>query len=79
MAAYPHLFQPLDLGIATLPNRIMMGSMHTELESRLGCNGVRMIKGVEYCRIDKASVHITADGKEMLVAADTVVICAGQL
>jgi len=27
--AYPHLFQPLELGIATLPNRIMMGSMHT--------------------------------------------------
>jgi len=32
--AYPHLFQALDLGIATLPNRIMMGSMHTGLESR---------------------------------------------
>ena len=31
---YPHLFQPLDLGIATLPNRILMGSMHTGLESR---------------------------------------------
>ena len=34
MNTYPHLFQPLDLGIATLPNRIMMGSMHTGLESR---------------------------------------------
>ena len=34
MAAYPHLFQPLDLGFVTLPNRIMMGSMHTGLESR---------------------------------------------
>jgi len=31
---YPHLFQPLDLGGAILPNRIMMGSMHTGLESR---------------------------------------------
>ena len=32
MPAYPHLFQPLDLGFVTLPNRIMMGSMHTGLE-----------------------------------------------
>lgn len=29
---YPHLFQPLDLGFTTLPNRILMGSMHTGLE-----------------------------------------------
>ena len=29
---YPHLFAPLDLGHATLPNRILMGSMHTGLE-----------------------------------------------
>ena len=27
MSAYPHLFQPLDLGFVTLPNRIMMGSI----------------------------------------------------
>ena len=30
--AYPHLFEPLDLGFATLPNRVLMGSMHTGLE-----------------------------------------------
>jgi len=29
---YPHLFQPLDLGFTTLQNRILMGSMHTNLE-----------------------------------------------
>jgi len=34
MTAYPHLFRPLDLGHVTLPNRIMMGSMHTGLEER---------------------------------------------
>ncbi|MEA5446355.1 NADPH-dependent 2,4-dienoyl-CoA reductase [Gammaproteobacteria bacterium AB-CW1] len=33
--AYPHLFQPLDLGFTTLPNRILMGSMHTGLEDRV--------------------------------------------
>ncbi len=32
--AYPHLFAPLDLGFCTLPNRILMGSMHTGLEDR---------------------------------------------
>src|SRR5262245_2678082 len=31
---YPHLFRPLDLGFAVLPNRIMMGSMHTGYEAR---------------------------------------------
>ena len=29
---YPHLFKPLDLGFATLKNRVIMGSMHTGLE-----------------------------------------------
>jgi 2,4-dienoyl-CoA reductase (NADPH2) len=32
--AYPHLFAPLDLGFCTLPNRVLMGSMHTGLEDR---------------------------------------------
>ena len=45
--AYPHLFQPLDLG-------------------------------VEYRKIDHAGVHIAGDGKEIVVAADTVIACAGQ-
>lgn len=31
---YPHLFAPLELGHVTLPNRILMGSMHTGLEDR---------------------------------------------
>jgi 2,4-dienoyl-CoA reductase (NADPH2) len=31
---YPHLFAPLDLGFVTLPNRVLMGSMHTGLEDR---------------------------------------------
>jgi 2,4-dienoyl-CoA reductase (NADPH2) len=32
MAPYPHLLAPLDLGFATLRNRVLMGSMHTGLE-----------------------------------------------
>jgi 2,4-dienoyl-CoA reductase (NADPH2) len=34
MSAYPRLFRPLDLPGVTLPNRILMGSMHTGLEAR---------------------------------------------
>ncbi|MFC9472768.1 FAD-dependent oxidoreductase [Nocardia sp. NPDC056952] len=34
MTAYPHLFEPLDLGHTTLRNRVVMGSMHTGLEDR---------------------------------------------
>ena len=32
MSTYPHLLAPLDLGFTTLPNRVLMGSMHTGLE-----------------------------------------------
>ena len=32
MSDYPHLLAPLDLGHVTLPNRVVMGSMHTGLE-----------------------------------------------
>ena len=32
---YPRLFEPLDLGFTTLPNRLLMGSMHTGLEDRV--------------------------------------------
>ena len=31
---FPHLFSPLDIGPCVLPNRILMGSMHTGLEDR---------------------------------------------
>jgi 2,4-dienoyl-CoA reductase (NADPH2) len=33
---YPHLLAPLDLGFTTLPNRVLMGSMHTNLEEAKG-------------------------------------------
>jgi len=32
MTHFPHLLRPLDLGHVTLPNRVLMGSMHTGLE-----------------------------------------------
>jgi len=46
--------------------------------TELAHNGVKMIKGVEYRKIDDAGVHIAVDGKESVLPADTVVLCAGQ-
>ena len=40
MSHYPHLLAPLDLGFVTLPNRVLMGSMHTNLEERGDWNRV---------------------------------------
>jgi 2,4-dienoyl-CoA reductase (NADPH2) len=39
---------------------------------------VEMLNGVTYRKIDDAGLHITVDGKETLIPADTVVLCAGQ-
>ncbi|SFC15314.1 2,4-dienoyl-CoA reductase (NADPH2) [Marinospirillum celere] len=34
--SYPNVFQPLDLGFTQLKNRVLMGSMHTNLEEKPG-------------------------------------------
>ena len=46
--------------------------------AELARNGVRMLKEVEYRRIDDAGLHITIQGEPMTVTADTIVLCAGQ-
>ncbi|OYX44890.1 MAG: NADPH-dependent 2,4-dienoyl-CoA reductase [Rhodobacterales bacterium 32-67-9] len=40
MSLYPHLLAPLNLGHVTLPNRVLMGSMHTNLEETKDWNRV---------------------------------------
>lgn len=40
MTDYPNLLSPLDLGHVVLPNRVLMGSMHTGLEERGDWNRV---------------------------------------
>jgi 2,4-dienoyl-CoA reductase (NADPH2) len=47
--------------------------------SELARNGVKMLKGVEYRRIDDQGLHIALDGREEVVPADTVILCAGQV
>ncbi len=46
--------------------------------AELARNAVTMLKGVEYRKIDDAGVHILLEGKESVLPADTVVLCAGQ-
>ena len=47
---YPHLFQPLEVAGATLPNRVLMGSMHVGLEEEFG-------------RLDKLAAYFAARAK----------------
>jgi 2,4-dienoyl-CoA reductase (NADPH2) len=46
--------------------------------AELARHGVRMLKGLEYRKIDGAGVHIALEGKERVIPADTVIVCAGQ-
>jgi 2,4-dienoyl-CoA reductase (NADPH2) len=41
-------------------------------------NGVQMLSGVEYQKIDDAGLHITVNGEARLLEVDHVVLCAGQ-
>jgi 2,4-dienoyl-CoA reductase (NADPH2) len=40
--------------------------------------GVRMVAGANYRKIDDAGLHITVDGVDSVVPADTIIVCAGQ-
>jgi 2,4-dienoyl-CoA reductase (NADPH2) len=51
------------------------GWVHRATLSR---NGVVMMAGVQYNKIDDHGLHVTLGGEERLIAVDNVVICAGQ-
>ncbi|AQS36869.1 2,4-dienoyl-CoA reductase [Shewanella psychrophila] len=40
--------------------------------------GVKMIKGVQYNKIDHRGLHISIEGEEQLLEVDNIIICAGQ-
>jgi len=46
--------------------------------AELARNGVQQLGGVEYRRIDDDGVHLLVAGTERVIAADTVIVCAGQ-
>ena len=39
---------------------------------------VEMVNGVTYRKVDDAGLHITVGDKDMIIPADTIVVCAGQ-
>jgi 2,4-dienoyl-CoA reductase (NADPH2) len=41
-------------------------------------NGVEMLAGVEYRKVDDAGLHITVGGVARVLEVDHVVLCAGQ-
>ena len=48
------------------------------LRIELARAGVQMLGGVAYRRIDDEGIHVTAEGAERCVPADTIIVCAGQ-
>lgn len=59
MPTYPNLLAPLDLGFTTIKNRVIMGSMHTNLEERPGGN-LRL--AAFYAERAKANVGLIVTG-----------------
>ena len=45
---------------------------------QLAKRNVAQVTGATYRRIDDAGLHLTVAGQDRVLAADTVVICAGQ-
>jgi 2,4-dienoyl-CoA reductase (NADPH2) len=46
--------------------------------SSLKMKKINMLDGVQYEKIDDAGLHLTIDGKPLLLEVDNIVICAGQ-
>ena len=44
----------------------------------LARNGVVMLAGVQYHKVDDHGLHVTVAGEERMLAVDNVVVCAGQ-
>jgi 2,4-dienoyl-CoA reductase (NADPH2) len=41
-------------------------------------NGVKMLAGVEYVKVDDAGLHVRVDGRDEVLPVDHVILCAGQ-
>jgi len=60
------------------PGQALGASTGWILRNTLRKHGVKMLAGVSYERIDDAGLHITLNGKPMIVEVDTIVLCTGQ-
>ncbi|MFO1284828.1 MAG: NADPH-dependent 2,4-dienoyl-CoA reductase [Burkholderiales bacterium] len=69
MTTYPHLLAPLDLGHVRLPNRVLMGSMHTGLEEEKG----------GFARLERFYAERAAGGAGLIVTGGISPNLAGRL
>ncbi|MEY4752080.1 MAG: hypothetical protein RIQ60_4294 [Pseudomonadota bacterium] len=70
-----HLFQRK----AETPGRHLGKSTGWILKARLRRAGVTTTPGAHYLAIDDAGLHLMVEGQPRVVAADTIVLCTGQL
>ncbi|GAL12159.1 2,4-dienoyl-CoA reductase [Vibrio astriarenae] len=47
-------------------------------QEKLEKRGVNLVGGVSYNKVDGEGLHITLNGKQQLLDADKVIVCAGQ-
>ncbi|MEP7351354.1 MAG: NADPH-dependent 2,4-dienoyl-CoA reductase [Sphingorhabdus sp.] len=69
------LMQRKNTKPAGIPQAVSTSWIH---RAKLQRAGVEMLGGVEYRRVDPAGLVIAIEGLERVIAADTIVICAGQ-
>lgn len=60
---------------AGIPQAVSTSWIH---RTRLQRAGVKMLGGVDYRRVEPAGLVISIDGEERVIAADSIIICAGQ-
>ncbi len=60
------------------PGRSLGFTTGWALKKALKRRGVNILTGVTYERISDEGLHIVMDGEQSIIAADTIVICAGQ-
>lgn len=63
----------------TAPGRTLGLTTGWAIRAELVARGVRFLSGVDYRRIDDRGLHYEHEGQTRVLAADTVVVCAGQL
>jgi 2,4-dienoyl-CoA reductase (NADPH2) len=60
------------------PGRTLGLTTGWALKMSLQRYGVEMLAGCHYEAIDDAGLHLTVDNQSRVLAADTIVLCAGQ-
>jgi 2,4-dienoyl-CoA reductase-like NADH-dependent reductase (Old Yellow Enzyme family) len=76
MAAYPHLFEPIDVGPTTIPNRIVRTAHGTMLtgERLIAYHEARAAGGVGMSTLEATGVHASAPSVTPLYTDEVIPI-----